>query len=78
MYAYEISKGLLERFSFSAATVTVYVVLYKMRVEGLIRMGEERTTQGKPTRKYYEITKEGTESFLQGKAFLEGIINALS
>lgn len=77
MYAYEISKG-LERFDFSAATVTVYVVLYKMRLEGLIRMGEERASQGRPTRKYYEITEEGKESFLMGKTFLEGIVRILS
>lgn len=78
MYAYEISKGLKEKFGFSAATVTVYVVLYNMRLEGLIKMGEERTSHGKPTRKYYEITDEGKEGFLKGKTFLEGIVHILS
>ncbi|MFH0897543.1 MAG: PadR family transcriptional regulator [Candidatus Bathyarchaeota archaeon] len=78
MYAYEMSKGLEERFGFSTATITVYVVLYKMHLEGLIKMGEKRAAQGRPTRKYYEITTEGQESFLNGKTFLEGIVHILS
>ena len=78
MYAYEISKGLSERFSFSAATVTVYVVLYKMQREGMIRIAEERASLGRPTRKYYAITDEGRENLLKGKTFLEGVVRALS
>jgi len=78
MYAYEISKGIKERFKFSAAMITVYVVLYRMRREGLIRMVEERTTQGKPARKYYEATAEGKKTLLKGKKLLEDTILALS
>ncbi|MDQ1281141.1 MAG: PadR family transcriptional regulator, regulatory protein PadR [Thermoproteota archaeon] len=40
MYAYEISKGMNERFGFSTATVTVYVVLYKIQKEGFIKVGQ--------------------------------------
>ena len=78
MYAYEISKGLEQRFDFSAATVTVYIVLYKMRLEGLIKMGKESISRGRPTRKYYEITKEGKESLLKGKTFLQEVVRILS
>ena len=78
MYAYEISKGLKDRFGFSTATVTVYVVLYKMRLEGLIKRGEQRAYKGRPIRKYYELTDDGKESFTKGKAFLEEIVRILS
>ena len=77
MYAYEISKGMNERFGFSTAIVTVYVVLYKMQREGLIRRVEERTQPGKPSRKYYEIIDKGRESFQNGKMFLERTIHNL-
>lgn len=77
MYAYEISKTLQSRFGFSPATVTVYVVLYKMLREGLIQRGEERHVKGKPTRKYYQITTQGEHAFQRGHDFLTKIIHQL-
>ena len=77
MYAYEISKKIKERFGFSTATVTIYVVLYKMQREGLIKISEEISSHGKPTRKYYEITAEGKKTFLQGKTFIEEMVRSL-
>lgn len=78
MYAYAISKEIKQRFGFSAATVTVYVILYQMRREGLIQIVEERVSSGKPVRKYYEMTDDGKVNFLKGKIFLENTIHALS
>lgn len=78
MYAYEISRVIRERYGISAATVTVYVVLYQMRREGLIRMVEERVSPGRPARKYYAVTSEGKENFLKGKTFLEDTVRVLS
>ena len=78
MYAYEISKNIKQRFAFSTATITVYVILYKMQREGLIQMVEERVYSGKPTRKYYEVTDDGKANFIKGKIFLENTIYALS
>ena len=78
MYAYEINKEIKERFGFSAATVTVYVVLYQMRREGLILMVEERQIQGRPTRKYYMATDKGKETLIKGKELLKKTILALS
>jgi len=76
MYAYEISKGVKERFGFSTATVTVYVVLYKMRREGLIQTVEEASPE-RPARKYYEITEKGRENLSKGRMFLEEIARSL-
>ena len=78
MYAYEISKEIKLRFGFSAATVTVYVILYQMRREGLIQIIEERVSSGKPARKYYEVTDDGKAGFIKGKIFLEDTIHVLS
>ncbi len=78
MYAYEISKNVTARFGFSIATITVYVVLYKMQREGLIRIREIATLKGKPTRKYYELTDEGQQCLLKGAAFLQDVVHALS
>jgi len=78
MYAYEISKNMNERFGFSTATVTVYVVLYKMQREGFIQVGQEKAVTGRPDRKYYEVTETGKEIFLKGKKFLEEVIRKLT
>lgn len=78
MYAYEINKKLEEKFGFSTATVTVYVVLYKMQREGLIRVREEKSVLGRPDRKYYEITERGRKVFQEGIQFLEEVFRKLS
>ena len=78
MYAYEIRKNVKEKFGFSTATVTVYVVLYKMQREGLIGGGVEESVQGRPERKYYEITEKGRKVFQDGLHLLEDIVRKLS
>ncbi len=77
MYAYAINKKIKETFHFTTATVTVYVVLYKMRREGLIRMTGEKQVQSKRIRKYYEITEKGRENFLKGVELLNNTIQLL-
>lgn len=78
MYAYEISKQLRGRFGFSTATVTVYVVLYKMQREGLIEPCGEKSVLGRPDRKYYEITEKGRRNLESGIKFLEETLKKLS
>jgi len=78
MYAYEISKTLTDKFGFSTATITVYVVLYKMLFEELIKIKKEEPGVGRPDRKYYEITEKGIKNLKMGIEFLEKTINKLS
>ena len=78
MYAYEINKMLNERFNFSTATITVYVVLYKMEDEGLIRIEKETSILGKPSRKYYCTTDKGVKTLEQGREFLKEVIGKIS
>jgi len=77
MYAYEIGKNLKKRFGFSVATVTVYVVLYKMQIEGLIASTKETPTKERSDRKYYKITDKGKEVFHKGQFFLQDTIKKL-
>jgi len=78
MYAYEINKNLQDRFGFSTATITVYVVLYKMLFEGLVQIKQEEPVVGRPNRKYYEITEKGAKSLEMGIEFLEKTIKKLT
>jgi len=78
MYAYEINKTLHGRFGFSTATITVYVVLYKMQREGLIQIAEEKAGMGKPARKYYQITNHGYHEYQDGIHFLEDTLLKLT
>lgn len=78
LYAYAIDKKIKEIFRFTTATVTVYVVLYKMRREGLVEMvAAEKQVQNKRVRKYYAITEKGRENFLKGIELLKSKIHSL-
>jgi len=77
MYAYEIGKNLKNRFHFSVATVTTYVILYRMQFEGLIRVKTEKTDSRRADRKYYEPTEKGLETLQKGKSFLQEVITRL-
>jgi len=78
MYAYEIKGALKERFGITPATVTVYVILHKMQMENLIRVGKAVSFLGRPHRIYYEITEKGTKTLNQGRKFLEETIQKVS
>ena len=77
MYAYAINKKIKETFRFTTATVTVYVVLYKMRREGLVRLVDTKPSTSKRVRKYYEITESGRENFLKGINLLKDTLRYL-
>ncbi|MGP3667541.1 MAG: PadR family transcriptional regulator [Candidatus Bathyarchaeota archaeon] len=74
MYAYEIAKVLKEKYQIPVATVTTYIVLYKMEREGLIK---KRDSEGMFRRKYYIITEKGFLALDNGKKFLNKIIKML-
>ena len=77
MYAYEIGKGLRQRFGFSTAIVTTYVVLYKLQREGLIKVEQEVEGRGRPNRKYYNITDLGRKEFENGRELLQQTLRFL-
>ena len=77
MYAYALNKKIKKTFHFTTATVTVYVVLYKMRREGLIQLIEAKQSTNKRVRKYYEITEKGREDFIKGITLLKTTLHSL-
>ncbi len=77
MYAYEIAKEITNRFGFSPATVTVYVVLYKLHRENLIETEKETPHQGRPARKYYTITEKGRQELGKGRTLLQNMLGVL-
>jgi len=74
-YGYELKRQLQEEFDIGLATVTAYVVLYKLESEGLVRSirsddKTERPARGRPTRKYYRITELGEALLDHAKEFI--------
>ncbi|MHA1697194.1 MAG: PadR family transcriptional regulator [Candidatus Helarchaeota archaeon] len=70
IYGYEIKKNIEEKFGFEPATVSGYVILYKMKRDNLVQIEWKNSEEGKPNRKYYKITERGMEAMRQAKMYL--------
>lgn len=57
-YAYELVKRLLDVNGLGVSEGTIYPLLSRLRVQGLVNTRLEESTQG-PARKYYALTPEG-------------------
>jgi PadR family transcriptional regulator PadR len=77
MYAYEIKKQIQDRFEWEAATVTSYVVFYRLKKEGYVDTEWVESKEGRPNRKYYAITERGKTLFEDGRKFLEEMMENL-
>ncbi|WP_297091594.1 PadR family transcriptional regulator [Thermococcus sp.] len=77
MYAYELKERIKEAFNFEPATVSSYVVLYKLEKDGYVTAEWQESETGKPSRKYYKLTPEGEKLFEEGIAFLENMLSKL-
>ncbi|ASJ06598.1 PadR family transcriptional regulator [Thermococcus pacificus] len=77
MYAYELKERIKEAFNFEPATVSSYVVLYKLEKEGYVTAEWQESQTGKPSRKYYRLTPEGEKLLEDGIAFLEDMLSKL-
>lgn len=77
MYGYELKQEVNKRFGWKPATVTSYIVLYKLQRGGYVTM-EWREQIGKPARKYYKITKKGEELLREGIKYLKEFCSRLS
>lgn len=74
MYAYEIAKMIEIHFGFSIAKITVYVVIYKMLNEGLIRINKETSDDVRSDRRYYIITEKGEKTLEDGKELIKNFL----
>ncbi len=74
MYAYEIAKMIEIHFGFSIAKITVYVVIYKMLNEGLIRINKETSDDVRSDRRYYIITEKGEKTLEDGRELIKNFL----
>ncbi|MCX8182055.1 MAG: PadR family transcriptional regulator [Candidatus Methanomethyliaceae archaeon] len=77
LYAYEIKERIRERFGFEPATITAYVVLYRLEREGLVESRQEKGASDNVVRRYYRITEKGLQTMEAGREFLKKIIKML-
>ncbi len=78
MYAYEIKKEIKERFNFEPATVTGYVILYRLKSNGYVEKSREEQGNGGSSRKYYSITPKGRKLLTEGLEYLNELTSKLS
>jgi DNA-binding PadR family transcriptional regulator len=79
MYGYEIAGRLRSDFKIPIATITAYVVLYKMEREGLVERSAEQAGGGRiNVRKvYYKQTDKGRETLEKGIEYIKSILQTL-
>ena len=77
LYAYEIREKIISAFGFETATITVYVVLYKMEREGLVTSVSRKGSDGGAVRRYYRPTEEGLRALEIGRGLLKKTLDAL-
>ncbi len=78
LYGYEIKQKIQDKFGFQPAIVSGYVILYKMKRDGLVQV-EWKTSneEGKPNRKYYSITDIGRRAMNRARLYLESLIGVV-
>ncbi|TFF89588.1 MAG: PadR family transcriptional regulator [Promethearchaeota archaeon] len=74
VYGYEIKESIAEQFGFEPATVSGYVILYKMKRDNLVEIEWKTAKEGKPNRKYYKITERGKDAMKQAKLYMQKIL----
>jgi PadR family transcriptional regulator len=69
-YGYELVKALVEVPGIGVTEGTLYPLLSRLRVQGLITSRLEESSEG-PARKYYALTKEGMKIMVTMNEYLE-------
>jgi len=65
VYAYGLQEEIEKEFYFRPSRIMMYVVLYRLEEEGLVKSEfEER-------RRYYSLTKDGRRTMEEAKRYLE-------
>ena len=81
-YGYEVKNKIKEKFGFSPAIVSGYVILYKMKKDNLVTVkweqsDEKNQNSGKPNRKYYYITDLGLQTMEIAKKYLGALLQEI-
>ncbi|MDD5340201.1 MAG: PadR family transcriptional regulator [Candidatus ainarchaeum sp.] len=65
LYAYELDDAIEKGFGFRPNKIMIYIVLYKLEGEGLIR------SEFQERRKYYELTEKGAGALGQARGYFK-------
>ena len=76
-YGYELVKALVAVPGLEVAEGTIYPLLSRLKVQGLLTTRLQESPEG-PARKYYELTDEGREMAEMMNGYFEGIEGALN
>lgn len=77
-FAYELRGAVQEQFGVEMASVTAYVLLYKLKRDKLVQLSAERREGRRPTRKYYKITELGHQTLKEARKYLFLLSQTLS
>ena len=77
-FAYELRDAVLNRYGVTMASVTAYVLLYKLQRDGLVKRSREMREGRRPTRKYYTITELGQSTLKEAREYLFILANVLT
>lgn len=69
-YGFELVKALAEVPGLGLTEGTLYPLLSRLRVQGLVRTRLEESTEG-PARKYYALTAEGRKALAAMEEFMD-------
>ena len=71
-YAYELVKSITKIPGLGISEGTIYPLLSRLRVQGLVQTRLEESSGG-PARKYYNLTKEGIKTLEMMEDYLDSI-----
>jgi PadR family transcriptional regulator PadR len=71
MYGYEVATEIRKRYSVKVATITVYVVLYRMNNEGLVKRLVDKDSRLGLRKVFYQATEKGLNTYKEGLKFIE-------
>lgn len=75
-YAYDLVRSLVDIPGLGISEGTIYPLLSRLRVQGLVAARLEESTEG-PARKYYSLTNQGRKTLEMMKDYLDAILNGV-
>lgn len=75
-YAYDLVRSLVDIPGLGISEGTIYPLLSRLRVQGLVEARLEESTEG-PARKYYSLTNQGRKTLEMMKNYLDAILNGV-
>ncbi len=76
-YGYDLVKALVAMPGLGVAEGTVYPLLSRLRVQGLVETRLEESSEG-PVRKYYSLTRVGRKAVKAMNAYLAELVSGVA